>query len=297
MIEKLTQCPVCEHADFIPYMTVRDHFLSGEEFPVVECKSCGFRFVNPRPDQSEIGRYYQSDEYISHDAGKKDLFSRIYRIARSFSLRWKYGIVNRFGVKGTLLDIGCGTGEFLNFCRQKGFNVQGVEPSPKAGAFATKQYGIPVSESLDKLDAAPGSFRIITLWHVLEHLHRLNENFDQIGNLLEENGTLVIAVPNCDSPDALRYREHWAAYDVPRHLYHFNAETLGRLAERHGFEVRSIIAQKLDAYYVALLSEQYLHSRKKYFNAFLNGFRSNMAAGRGGRGHSSRVFILTRKKR
>ena len=297
MTEKLTHCPVCNHGEFVPFIEVRDYFLSGEDFAIVACKSCGFRFVNPRPDETEIGRYYQSDEYISHDAGKNDLFSRLYRVARSFSLKWKYGIVSRFGREGNLLDIGCGTGEFLNFCKQKGFSVQGVEPNPKAGAFATTQYGIPVAGSLDALEAAPGSFRIITLWHVLEHLHKLNDSFDRIGTLLEENGTLIIAVPNSDSPDALRYRQHWAAYDVPRHLYHFNARTVSLLAERHGFEVRSILAQKLDAYYVALLSEQYLHGRKKYFSAFLNGLRSNLAAGKAGRGHSSRVFILTRKKR
>ncbi len=277
-------------------MKVTDLFLSRETFQVVECRECGFRYLNPRPCSDEIGRYYQSEEYISHDAKKGDLFSRAYRLARRISIRRKYTVVSRTAKPATLLDYGCGTGEFLRYCQMKGVKVTGIEPNEKARNFAIEQYGIPVIASLAGLDPAAGLYDCITLWHVLEHVHDLDGTLEKITRILTPGGTLVIAVPNCLSGDARKYGEFWAAYDVPRHLYHFTPGTLRRLMERHGFTVQQTLPQKLDAYYISLLSEKYRSGTNRYFNAVLSGIRSNLLAKREGWGHSSIIFLLSAKK-
>lgn len=295
MTEKLTNCPVCDHTEFTLFMEVSDHFLTKETFSIMECKGCGFKFINQRPDAGKIGSYYQSDAYISHGAKKMDPISRIYRLARVFSIKMKFGIVNKYAAAGNVLDIGCGTGEFLKYCQTQGFEVAGVEPSEKARHFAIHENKIPVVEKLE--DMLPGQrlFNCITLWHVLEHLHDLNGSVEMIRKLLAPGGTLIVAVPNCNSWDAKNYRTFWAAYDVPRHLYHFTETSLKKLMTKHGFEIQHVLPQKLDAYYVSMLSEKYTSGSNNYLKALFNGFRSNMKAGMDKNGHSSQIFVLSRK--
>lgn len=296
MAEKITSCPVCGGIDFTDYLEVEDHFLSKEQFVIQQCSDCGFRFVNPRPAEDEIGRYYQSEDYISHGAGKADLVSRIYRTARFFSIRSKYRIVKKFSRQGKILDIGCGTGEFLAQCRKMGFEVAGIEPNEKARNFARSVNGISVNSRLGIQAGEKGTFDCITMWHVLEHVHDLDATFGSIKKLLTADGIFIAAVPNSNSWDASKYKCHWAAYDVPRHLYHFTAETMQALASKHGFGVLKTNPQKLDAYYVSMLSEKYLSGRANYFRSAVIGFWSNRMAKKRETGHSSLIFVLALKK-
>jgi 2-polyprenyl-3-methyl-5-hydroxy-6-metoxy-1,4-benzoquinol methylase len=295
MVEIIIHCPVCDGTVFSPLLKVKDYFLSQEEFSILSCGSCGFRFVNPRPDKSDIGRYYQSDDYISHDAGKKDFLSIIYKFARRISIRRKYGIVSRCSGGRKILDIGCGTAEFLAYCQKQGWDVTGIEPNEKARLFAQTRNLITTYEQLDALADLQGTFHCITMWHVLEHIHDLNGLIIRVRKLLAPAGMFIIAVPNCNSWDAQHYNQHWAAYDVPRHLYHFTKDTILKLATRSKMQVVKIYPQKLDAYYVSMLSEKYKSGKPHYFKSVVAGFWSNLQATRKETGHSSMIFILTLK--
>ena len=296
MAEEMVECPVCNSADFKLFMKIEDYFLTGEEFTLLECVHCGFRFVNPRPDISEIGRYYQSEEYISHDAGKTTLFSRAYKMARIFSIKSKYNLVSKYAKRGRILDIGCGTGEFLNYCKTKGFDTSGVEPSEKAGRYAREKNGIDIVTGITEVKAGKGAFDCITMWHVLEHVHDLNNTLELVKEFLHPDGVFIVAVPNCNSWDAEEYGKFWAAYDVPRHLYHFSERTMKMLVAKHGFECREILPQKLDAFYVSMLSEKYRRGRSGYLKPGFLGLWSNLKAKTDGRGYSSQIFVLRREK-
>ncbi|MEI7723884.1 MAG: class I SAM-dependent methyltransferase [Bacteroidota bacterium] len=296
MVEEIHNCPVCSNPVFSDFLKVKDYFLTKEVFTIQKCDACGFKFINPRPDKFKIGQYYQSDEYISHDAKKENLISRIYKIARRFSIKTKFSIVSEYGHKGKILDIGCGTGEFLQYCKSSGFDVYGVEPSEKARVFAQQVNKISVTDKLSDYGNAQHSFNCISMWHVLEHVHDLNETLEMVKALLKPDGVFIVAVPNCNSWDAQHYGNFWAAYDVPRHLYHFTDITLTKLVSKHGFIIRKLLPQKLDAFYVAMLSEKYRTGKINYFKFLILGLWSNFQSGKQKRGHSSQIFVLSLKK-
>jgi len=296
MAEKLLKCPVCGEARFTEFLNVTDYFLSREQFAIQKCCSCGFRFLNPRPEKAAIGRYYQSEDYISHDAKRGDLVSRIYRMARVVSIKRKLSIVKRYIHSGKILDIGCGTGEFLKYCSSKGFEISGFEPNEKAKAFAQEKNNVPMIQGLEESKKNHLEYNCITMWHVLEHVHDLNETLALIRGILNSNGVFIVAVPNSNSWDAQKYGKFWAAYDVPRHLYHFTETTLEKLISFHGFEVQKVFPQKLDAYYVSMLSEKYKNGKSNLLKALFVGFWSNWLATGKKRGYSSQIFVLKIKK-
>lgn len=294
-METLTKCPVCDGTEFQAFLQTKDFFLTGEQFDICRCVSCGFKFVNPRPTFEDIKKYYQSDDYISHNSSGWGLFNTAYRIARHFSILQKFKLIRGFSNAGTILDIGCGTGELLKFCKRKGMTVQGVEPNEVPRRYAIDTNKIEVSPTLDSLIQEQRAYSCITMWHVLEHIHRLNETFEEIHSLLAQDGHVIIAVPNHLSYDAQKYGEFWAAYDVPRHLYHFTSETFLLLAEKWGFTVQKVLPQKLDAFYVSSLSEKYKKGASNYLSAFQTGCKSNYYAASGKLGYSSLIFVLKRK--
>jgi 2-polyprenyl-3-methyl-5-hydroxy-6-metoxy-1,4-benzoquinol methylase len=290
-MEILSSCPVCGKTKFILFLQGIDYFLTKEEFTIVVCTSCGMKFVNPRPDTTEISKYYESPDYVSH-GGKKNVLNSLYRVVRYYAIKKKYKLVKNHARGKKLLDIGCGTGEFIFFCNQMGFDVKGIEPGEKPRSFAKANYQLNVQDEGYLDNIVDAEFDVITMWHVLEHVHQLHDRMNKIGEILKPGGTLIIAVPNSDSWDARFYGKFWAAYDLPRHLYHFSAETMKIFAGEHHFKIDKIIPMKLDAFYISLLSEKYAKGNQNYFKAVINGIRSNNFANKNKKNYSSLIFIL-----
>jgi len=293
-MEVLKNCPICGLQKFDPFISGKDFFLTGESFSIVKCRDCGFRFTNPRPKAEDLGKYYESSDYISHSDSRKGLFASVYQVVRKYTLSRKLSLISKFQPKGKILDIGCATGQFLNHMDENGWKATGIEPDEKTRSRAISEYGLDVfpEEQLNILDKY--SFDVITMWHVLEHVSDLNNRMEQLRNLLKPQGTLLIAVPNCDSFDAKKYGEFWAGYDLPRHLYHFTKSDVKLLLERYGFTIVNILPMKFDAFYVSLLSEKYKSGKMRWLPALWNGFWSNMKSGKKN-GHSSLIYIIKMK--
>ncbi|AHJ99825.1 class I SAM-dependent methyltransferase [Hymenobacter swuensis] len=293
--ERLEKCPVCGKTEFRNKLVVEDKSVSKESFAIQQCEACTFRFTNPRPDAAHIGRYYESDEYVSHNSGAGGVINQAYKVARYFTMRRKVALVNQRASKGRLLDYGCGTGHFLAAAKADGWQVAGWEPNARAREEATERVGQPIgTESLVQFQ--PASFDAITLWHVLEHVHSLNETLAQLISLLKPDGTLVIAVPNVDSLDAQHYRQDWAAYDVPRHLYHFSPKTMTHLLKKHKMQVVEVLPMPLDAYYVSMLSEKHRAERGGGMLTVLKaGYKSNQYAAQHEGQYSSLIYVVRKR--
>jgi 2-polyprenyl-3-methyl-5-hydroxy-6-metoxy-1,4-benzoquinol methylase len=257
-----TSCPLCKSVDISEFLVAIDHLLTKESFPVHRCHACGFVFTQNAPAAGEIGKYYQSHDYVSHSDTRKGLMNKLYHVGRSFMLKKKYCMVKKFSRGKKLLDIGTGTGYFPGFMRKKGYQATGVEIDPKAREFARGEFGVDVFSPDDFLyGKIPGKFDVITLWHVLEHLDSFDLYLERILEQLEPGGTVVIALPNCSAFDARYYRQTWAGYDVPRHLWHFTPSTFKMLAENHGLKIIKMKRLPLDPFYNAMLSEKYRGNR------------------------------------
>ena len=291
-MELLNACPNCDASDFQKVLIAKDWLVTQESFTIVSCINCGLNFTNPRPTEAEIGKYYQSDQYLSHASAPKGFVAFAYALVRKYALGQKLGILNTFnrGEK-TLLDIGCATGNFLAHCKENGWDVSGTEPDDDAALIA-KQKDLPVYKSIFE-ELPKSKYAIITMWHVLEHVHRLNESLARIKDLIRDDGHLIIAVPNRLSDDAGLYKENWAAYDVPRHLYHFSPATIESLLGKHGF---SLIAKKpmyFDSFYVSIMSEKI--SNGSVLKGVYQGLVSNIKASKTGN-YSSLIYIFKKTK-
>jgi len=291
MYKKLTKCPLCNSTSIQNFIICKDHLVSGESFAINECLTCSFKFTNPRPEDQELSKYYQSDNYISHTSKANSLRHFLYKLVRSYTLQKKLALINRLSEKGNILDVGCGTGDFLKTCSDNHWNVQGVEPDTKARAKAEELLQTTLFDNLFSCDSLH-SFDVITLWHVLEHLPDLNATIDHLKKLLAQKGIILFALPNVDSYDANKFKEYWAGYDVPRHLYHFNPATFKNLMKNHNLKVKAIYPMKFDAFYVSLLSGNYKNSYFNYFKAFVTGWKSNSYARRNKNQYSSLIYIV-----
>lgn len=290
-IEKITVCPICQQSEFVPYQSCKDYTVSGEVFHIISCKKCGFHFTNPRPSEASIGRYYQSENYISHSNTKKGLMDKVYHLVRTFTLKGKLTLINKQQPnKGKLLDIGCGTGMFLKICQNNAWNVTGVEPDAGAANIAKEQGIHQIKPTIWQLNQTE-QYEVITMWHVLEHVHQLQQYVDWLQNHLTKNGTLIIAVPNLNAYDAHHYQKYWAAFDVPRHLYHFSQQDMKRLFESKGFHIQKILPMYFDSFYVSMLSSKYKNGKIGYLEAFINGLASNWKARSSGE-YSSLIYVI-----
>ena len=272
------------------YLKTKDFSISQEDFELLYNEELDMLVTYPEPE--DIEKYYESDAYISHTDSKKTVVDKIYQIVKSYSLKKKLSLINSFDTKEkTLLDIGAGTGDFLCTAKDKNWNVAGVEPNTLARSKANKK-GIKLYDNLNKvLDT---KFEVITLWHVLEHLPNLENKIDRIVSLLTDNGTLVIAVPNFKSYDAKHYGKYWAAYDVPRHLWHFSKNTIEKLFKKHNIEIVKTKPMLFDSFYVALLSEKYKTQKQNFLKAFYIGLKSNISAN-SSKEYSSHIYILRKR--
>lgn len=285
----MNTCPWCENPSGNHYLHLKDYFLSQEEFDIFECPQCGLLYTAPRPSPDVIGKYYQSDEYYSHQQNNKGFIPRIYEKVKSVNLRNKVAIALQDMPCGSLLDIGCGVGDFLCQVKKNHWNVLGIEPSETAQAIAESRLGFRplVPEASSSLPAS--SFDVITLWHVLEHIEDLHFQTSELVRLLKPGGRLVIALPNYQSFDCQYFKDKWAAWDVPRHLQHFSPETLKRMMVSLGFSYLDTKKLIWDAYYISFLSERYGKRNLPLLRGAWVGLRSNLKARRSGM-YSSLVY-------
>lgn len=251
-------CPVCGSKELIPFLTCKDYLATQETFEIIRCKTCGFALTQDFPSEDVIGRYYDAPEYVSHSDTQKGIINTLYHWARKIALKSKAKIVlDNASVKtGTLLDVGSGTGYFLDKMKEKKWIVTGVEKSDAARMYAKQKFDINCQNSEYLYEVAGKTKDVVTLWHVLEHLEHLNTVMEHLRKIIKDDGTVVIALPNKDSFDAAHYEQCWAAYDVPRHLWHFSPSDFIHLADRHQFNVVDVRPMYLDAFYISMLSEK-----------------------------------------
>lgn len=270
-----------------PYLRTKDFLVSGEEFELIQANPAGLLRTCPTP--SNLSEYYQSEDYISHTDHRRTLFEKLYQGVKKLNLKRKVKLLKRFSASpGTILDFGAGTGDFLLAAQNAGWTSMGVEP--EAGARSRGQAkGAQVWDSLDGVP--PQKFEVITLWHVLEHLPEPEDTIKALRDRLASNGHLIVAVPNYRSYDAKWYGPFWAAYDTPRHLWHFTRPAMKRLIKDLGFECVKEKPLWFDAYYVSWLSEKYRNKRFAPARAFLLASLSNMLAVFNGES-SSRIYIF-----
>ncbi len=260
-----------------PLLKVKDHSVSGEMFQLIENTEYGFLETFPKLAAQDLPNYYESEDYISHTDAKRNLFEKVYHLVRKISLKKKLKLIESCHAESkTLLDVGCGTGDFIQVAKQNNWKVTGIEPNEQARSIANKKNKDSVFDVDQLVKLQPQSFDVITLWHVLEHLPNLEEDMATFKKLLKPTGTLIIAVPNYKSYDAKYYKEFWAAYDVPRHLWHFNKASISKLVNKVSLELVKIKPMYFDAFYVSLLSEKYKHGKMKFFNAIRVATLSNL---------------------
>ena len=296
MEKHYTNCPVCGSADLHFKLKALDHTVSKKEFEIWQCSNCTLRLTQDVPDINSIGQYYQSDNYISHTNTKKGLINSLYHFVRELTLSNKRRLILSITnlKNGKLLDIGAGTGSFAGFMKTHGWNVTGFEPDEQARRQALSLNNVQLIGPENFYLLPEESFDVITMWHVLEHVHDLHEYLKQLKKLIKPGGKIFIAVPNYTSLDASFYKSYWAAYDVPRHLYHFSPLSLKKLFNEQGFELQSTRTMPYDSFYISFLSERYKKNKLGLLRGFLIGIYSNLIAFVNKERCSSLIYIINK---
>ena len=271
------------------FLTVTDYSVSKETFELYYDQELDMLITSPQPSLENLGRYYESNDYISHTDSKRSIFEKAYHFVKGIALKNKLNLINNCSSsKGNLLDIGAGTGDFLLTAKQNGWNTIGVEPSEKAKGIAIGK-GIKFSNSTNELES--NSFDVITMWHVLEHVPNLDLQIKELKRLIKPNGTIIIAVPNFKSYDAKYYGKFWAAFDVPIHFWHFSKTAIKLLFEKENVKLEKVLPMKFDSFYVSLLSEKYKNGKMNFVKAIWIGLLSNIKANRSSE-YSSHIYVL-----
>jgi len=271
------------------FLTVKDYSVSKETFELYQDETLDMLITSPQPSLENLGKYYESEDYISHTDNKRSLFEKMYHFIKSIALKNKLNLINSLqSDKGRILDIGAGTGDFLSVAKNDGWQTIGVEPSEKAKAIA-KNKGVSFVEQTSELEN--NSFDVISMWHVLEHVPDLDAQIKELKRLLKPSGTLIIAVPNFKSFDAKHYGKFWAAYDVPIHFWHFSKTAIKLLFEKEEMKLAKVLPMKFDSFYVSLLSEKYKSGKMNFIKAFFIGLRSNWKAKQNFE-YSSHIYII-----
>ena len=298
MPERLNKCPLCKSGLFLNFTEIKDHAVSKETFIICKCQNCSLLFTNPRPKEEKIGPYYDFPEYYSHEKNNKSITQIVYNKVRDYAVTEKVKLISSIKEPGKILDYGCGTGEFLHAAKLSGWNVKGIEPTPKARNQANQLLDGKVIENIELLDEKK-KFDVISLFHVLEHIHSLRKTVKRIIKHLKSDGYILIAVPNPESYDAKKYGNDWAGWDVPRHLYHFNQTSLKNFEQLFDLELVKVNSMPFDSYYVSLLSEGYKNPKQNkllnYVKAIKSGWESNKSAKPLTGQYSSNLYIFKKK--
>ena len=292
------KCPLCKSCAIKKRFACKDFFATGETFDIYECCDCHFTFTQDFPDENEIGRYYESPTYISHSDTNKGITNKLYHLVRRIMLRRKTRLVERLTQtkRGKILDYGAGTGYFARAMANKGWNVTAIEKSDKARELAKEEFGFEMYPVEAMAGIQDKSLDAITMWHVMEHIQDLDKIWGELHRTLGDNGTAVIAVPNCISYDARRYKEHWAAYDAPRHLWHFAPDTITQWGAKHGFQLERQCTMPFDGFYISMLSEKNKGSRLHTIKGFWNGFKGWLAQAKRRSASSSIIYVFKKKR-
>jgi 2-polyprenyl-3-methyl-5-hydroxy-6-metoxy-1,4-benzoquinol methylase len=287
-------CPVCNDKSFSDFIICKDYFSSLETYGLKRCVGCGFLFTQNVPTEDKIGKYYESPNYISHTDTKKGIVNYLYHFARQFMLQKKCSLVSKVsGLKsGSLLDYGSGTGYFLNAMSQKGWQTLGIEKSDVGREFSKSEFGITIQEPSYLASIEAESYDVISLWHVLEHIEDLNAFMQELIRILKPSGTLVIAVPNSESYDAIHYGKFWAAYDVPRHLWHFSPDTVSLLAKKHLLKIIDLKGMPFDAFYISMMSEINKRANFTFLRGVIGGLIATIQSCTQVTKQSSIIYIL-----
>ncbi len=276
------------------YLTCKDYTVSNQNFDLLYNSAYEMLETSPKPLGKELASYYESENYISHTDSKESFIDKLYQIVKKIALQNKLKLINSFKTtQKTILDIGCGTGDFLLMCKKNGWNVTGVEPNIKAKKIANKKLSLTNSQALysELKEINSQKFDVITLWHVLEHVPDLEPYLLKIKAMLKPNGILIVAVPNYKSYDAFYYKQFWAAFDVPRHLWHFSKTAIRKLFSIQKMKVVNVLPMKFDSFYVSLLSEKYKTGKSNFIKAFYVGLLSNLKALKT-KEYSSLIYII-----
>ena len=270
---EITRCPVCGSESLSEHLSATDVLVSSERFRLGQCMDCGFIFTADPPEEKTSGRYYLSEDYISHADRKRNLTEVLYHLARRVMLGRKEKLLTRVCrmKAGKLLDIGSGTGYFAAFMKEKGWEVKGVEISEKARRYSVSRFGINVVSPEETVSLPDKSYDCVTLWHVLEHFYHPEQWLTEISRLLKDDGKCILALPNVTSSDSKWFRNNWAALDVPRHLWHFAPDTLERYIQRNGFTCTMIKGMPLDLFYISILSYKNSGIRLAFFRGMATG--------------------------
>ena len=290
MYEKIESCPICDTSQSENYLIITDHSFSQESFALVKCQKCSFIYTNPRPIEEESWKYYDSASYISHSNNTTSFKDLIYKAVRKYTLTQKTKLILKYKKQPIVLDYGCGSGHFLKHLIKQNIEAYGIEPAKEKSIDVHSSFNTKVYTSIKEF---PKQVKpdIITAWHVIEHVHNLKETLNTLQKRLSENGYLIIALPNNQSLDATYYKEFWAGYDVPRHLYHFDKQSVKTLAKQLRMKVIKIYPMTFDAYYVSMLSEQYQRNKNSFFRGLKMGYQSNKSAKKTGE-YSSLIYVL-----
>ena len=287
-------CPSCGSEKSNLFLQAPDYRISQLDFEIHSCWNCGLHYTKAVPSADTIGSFYKADSYDSHRVDNKSLISRIYRMVRKINVAKKIKWIHRYNSKrGLVVDYGCGLGHLVSELKNQGYNAQGFEIDADVRALSRETLNLEIHplEDFHLLDEA--SISVITMWHVLEHVYELNSDFQHIVDKLADDGAIFIAVPNFKSYDAKFYKKEWEAYDLPRHLYHFDNESIKRFCSRFGLRLESKIPMRFDSYYVSMRSEK---NKKNGFllRGVLIGWLSNLLSFR--YGYSSHAYVFKKSK-
>ena len=274
-----------------PFLKVKDFSVSGEVFELLYNPDYDMLITHPQPSIQDLPRYYESDDYISHTDGKRTLFEKLYHFIKKIALNNKLSLINSCGEKGNLLDIGAGTGDFLSVAKNNGWNIIGIEPSDKAKTIAINK-GVTFVDQISNI--ADNSIDVVTMWHVLEHVPDLEHQISELKRIIKPNGSIIIAVPNFNSYDANHYKEYWAAFDVPIHLWKKKKTAIQKLFNEKNLRLTKTLPMKFDSFYVSLLSEKYKTGKMNFIKAFFIGLKSNWVAKRNFE-YSSHIYVFKNK--
>ena len=274
------------------FITVKDFSVSGESFSLLLNEEYQLLKTHPQPTLYKLGSYYEFEDYISHTDGKRTMFEKMYHFIKRKAIRDKVSLINSYQpLKGRILDIGAGTGDFLLEAKNQNWDILGIEPNDKAKGIALGK-GIKFGDTIERLES--NSFDVITMWHVLEHVPDVEHQVAELKRLLKPSGTIIIAVPNFKSYDANHYKEFWAAYDVPRHLWHFSKTAIEKLFDKQNMNLEDIKPMWFDSFYVSLLSEKYKTGKMNFISGFFIGLISNVS-GFFKKEFSSHIYVLKNK--